>query len=103
MEGGMHAPRVTKHGIPEQRENIDSAYFLDRRKSDSFSLSATCVSILSRLVIKYTTASGIVITKMLRTSSMIPLPCHSYRVTLSMFIILWVLLGCLVPPNAVDR
>jgi hypothetical protein len=80
--------RETESAIPRWRQrfdtpHIDHTYFRVRKNSDSFSPSATCVSILSKLVTKYTTAIGIVIPKTQSKIKMTPLPCHSYRVTLS--------------------
>src|SRR5438067_1379257 len=65
--------------------NISNTHSLDRKNSDKFVPSGTCVSMLSRLLIKYTTASGIAGGMRHISIRRILFPCHSYRVTLSIF------------------
>src|SRR5439155_9062672 len=76
------------HSRPEWSaivEQYAAAYFRASKNSDNFVPSGTWVSIFSKLPIKYTTANGIPIPTIQSRNKMIPLPCHSYRVTLSIF------------------
>jgi hypothetical protein len=76
-------PGTNSRRPPNPNPGAESSYSRACKNSDNFVPSGTCVSIRRRLVVKYTTAKGIVIARRHSKTRMSALPCHSYRVTLS--------------------